>query len=61
MVDGAACYAHRILDIGLRVDFGAYAVGEHLELVDGGGAVDVACHEQRAHVFLGHKLFGELA
>ena len=61
VADGVFCDFDRILVAVLCVDGDANLLGEHLELVYGGGTVDVAGHEQRALSLFRFELAGEFA
>ena len=56
-----ACDGHGVLAVGLAVDGYPDLLAEDLELVDGGGAVDVAGHQQGLAALGGLEAEGELA
>ena len=61
IADGVLGNLDRILVAVLGVDGDIYLLGQHLELVDGGGTVDVASHEEGTARLLGLELTGQLA
>ena len=61
IVDSVTRYFDRIFAAFLSVDGNVYILTENFKLIDGGGTIDVAGHEQRTHAFLALKLFGEFA
>ena len=61
MADSVLGYLDGIFIAVFGIDGHTDLLGEHLELVDGGGTVYVACHEQRTLALLRLELACELA
>ena len=55
------CYLDNVLVALLGIDIHADALAYHLQLLDGSGTIDVACHQQWFLVLAGLQHVGQLA
>ena len=61
LADGMLCYLDNVLVALLGIDIHADTLAYHLQLLDGSGTIDVACHQQWFLVLASLQHVGQLA